>query len=146
MVALGGTILRAAHRPPGARESGHEVTRGRRTPLSTQHSLESRNSYFARLRSMQPPLRNAKVGLIHVRPHLFSGSFDWAKARSTRWRPERAVALAARRWAAAMTEASTYEGPFLATQFPSSYSLIMSSCSNSQGTTSITSLPISLHT
>jgi hypothetical protein len=47
------------------------------------------------------------------------------------------VALAAQRWAAAMKGASTYEGPLLATQFRTSYSLTMFSCGNSQGTTSI---------
>jgi hypothetical protein len=67
---------------------------------------------------MHPPFRKAKVGRTHVRPYPFSLSFDWAKARSTRWRLERAVALAAQRWAAAMKEASTCEGPLLATQFP----------------------------
>jgi hypothetical protein len=125
------------------RLSGHEATRLRRTPLPTQLSLESRGSYFPRMRSMHPPFPKAKVGRIHVRPYPFSLSFDRAKARSTRWRLERVVALAAQRWAAEMKEASTYEGPLLATQFPTSYSLTMSSCSNSRGTVSITSLPIS---
>jgi hypothetical protein len=75
------------------------------------------------MRSMHPPFRKAKVGRTHVRPYPFSLSFDWAKARSPRRRLEWAVALAAQRWAAAMKGASTYEGPLLATQFPSSYSL-----------------------
>jgi len=93
--------------------------------------------------SLGQELRSGLIWLQLVRPYPFSLSFDWAKACSTRWRRERAVALAAQRWAGAMKEASTYEGPLPATQFPTSYSLTLSSCSNSRGTVSITRLPIS---